>query len=986
MKKLSTLILTALIVLSVCACGSSGGESGSTSGAGTGTMTLLIYMIGSDLESMNGCASMDIREMVEADPGKHVRVILETGGSNKWLNYGISGEKLQRWEVTGNGLTLVEENENARMSDADTLSDFLKWGNERYPAERMGVILWNHGGGSALGYGQDELYPEGMLSLPGIREAFQKAGCHYDFIGFDACLMSTVETGCVLSEYADYMIASEEIEPGDGWFYTEWLKKLEKTPALPTEELGKVITESYISQSDRNPYDSYTLAMLRLDRMPEFMKKLTAYFEKSETEIREGGYTAFAQARVSSTSFGFGQYEQIDVGDYLAKADPEGTSGLAEALRECVVCFETNLENTSGLAMYYPYRNLSLYTKMMRDMSEIGYPGHYFDFFNSFCSVLSIADSENPADAQSAPGKAVSEYGITEQVSGSTSAGQYAAQPWYRDDVVKQYYPEASLSSHAAELVRDGEDVFDSFYWIELPEGVEWDHIWYREDRFLLDDGEKLLSIGTQAQQDLYQEEADLIVYNPIWFCIGTTVVPAFFQYFEERDDGLMNAVHYIPAVLNGGDTVQIVLKEDRAARTLNVLGYFIEDLLAEYDGIKVPPKAYSQFKAGDELQFPVDCYDYEYRYLGTELMDDKVTVGEEGPEVIWGYMGNRPARFSCALRDIYNNYISTPWAEHRPKDTPELTDIRDEDSWVSEAAPGNDPEAVGLPYGIGLSYGFRINNDSHDEIHAICLKRADYPEELSQDILYEPVPDGKSAIYADIEHYSNWDCTAWSMKIYGTDGKTSRKEIVFNPWAAKEIRISWDAENDDYAAEVTYSREGGYLKDIAAFRNSDLSWWSNWEETETELSDAMSFLLKFPPWRFSIDNRGSGLITHMYMEAADQELSEKMKEVCESFVLDDFGGNDLIMDLVPSGSSVDYLYPVCFDASLPVWAFTVTDQDADIREALPMVPFSVWKVFFEDLSGKRSPEMEFRPWETSRIVIKEKTGQDTAYECEFQP
>ncbi|MCR5235609.1 MAG: hypothetical protein K6E34_00220 [Lachnospiraceae bacterium] len=37
---------------------------------------------------------------------------------------------------------------------------------------------------------------------------------HFDFIGFDACLMATVETAYMLSPYADYMIASEEFEPG----------------------------------------------------------------------------------------------------------------------------------------------------------------------------------------------------------------------------------------------------------------------------------------------------------------------------------------------------------------------------------------------------------------------------------------------------------------------------------------------------------------------------------------------------------------------------------------------------------------------------------------------------------------------------------------------------------------------------------------------------------------------------------------------------
>ncbi len=978
------LTLTALLMLSGCG---SGGISGNNAGD-SGNMTLMVYMIGSDLESINGCASQDIREMIDAHPGEHVRIILETGGADQWMAHDISNRKLQRWEVTGEGLTLLEEMDSARMSDADTLADFLQWGNERYPAERTGVILWNHGGGSALGYGHDELFPEGMLTLPGIRRAFQKAGGHYAFIGFDACLMSTLETGCMLSEFADYLIASEETEPGDGWFYTDWLKKLNKDPGLTTEKLGKAITKDFIAQSRTHPYDTYTLAMIRLDKVQDLMEKLTEFFEESAARIQAGEYRTFAAARVRSTSFGSGHYEQIDVGDYLELIDPDGKFGLEKALKNCIVCFETSLKRTCGLAMYYPYQNLNLYTKMMRNLSEIGYPGRYFDFFNSFCSVLSIADSENPEGAQATSGKAGAAIEKEDHSSVGIPASQYTVHPWYRDDIVKQYYPEASLSSHEASLVRFGEDVFDSFYWLELPEGVEWENIWYREDRFLLDDGEKLLNIGTQAHQDLYREDHDFIVYDPVWFCIGTTVVPSFFQYFEEREDGLMNAVHYIPAVLNDAKSVQIAVQEDAATWNVNVLGYFDEQVQAEYDGIKVPPKAYSQFSPEDVLRFPVDCYDYDYRYLGTELLDGEETAGENGLEVRMGYMGNRPARLSCVLRDVYNNYISTPWVEHQRTETAGRLNLQaDDTSWVAGAAPGNDPDVPGLPYGFGMCYGFKLRNESPGEIRSVYLKRADYPEEAYQDILYEPIPAGKSAVYADIEHYINWDCTAWSMKVCGADGQVNQSEIVFNPWVAKEIVISWDDVNQDYSSTVTYSREGSYQMDIAAYRNGTFNGWNVWEEVAADLSDSLTFLQKFPPWHYTIENRGNDVITHMYMSATDKEITEKEKEIYDSFRLDDFGGNDMITELILPGATVESLSPVIYDASHPIWAFAVTENDTDIREAVPVVPYPVWNVLFEDLSGNRSMAAEFRPWETTGIVIKETAGDgDSAYECEFQP
>lgn len=53
--------------------------------------------------------------------------------------------------------------------------------------------------------------------------AFQGAKCDkqpLDMIGLDACCMATLETALVLSPYADYMVASQEMEPSCGWDYT----------------------------------------------------------------------------------------------------------------------------------------------------------------------------------------------------------------------------------------------------------------------------------------------------------------------------------------------------------------------------------------------------------------------------------------------------------------------------------------------------------------------------------------------------------------------------------------------------------------------------------------------------------------------------------------------------------------------------------------------------------------------------------------------
>ena len=182
-----------------------------------GTWTVFVYMCGSDLESRAGAASRDIEEMISSSANDNVKFVIETGGSVKWRN-GASSKKLQRYEISNGKAELVDETANASMGLDTTLSDFLDWGIKNYPAANMGLILWNHGGGSINGVCLDEQFSPDSLLLRELDAAlysvYDKMTEPFEFIGFDACLMSSVEAASLLSTHSNYMIASEETEPG----------------------------------------------------------------------------------------------------------------------------------------------------------------------------------------------------------------------------------------------------------------------------------------------------------------------------------------------------------------------------------------------------------------------------------------------------------------------------------------------------------------------------------------------------------------------------------------------------------------------------------------------------------------------------------------------------------------------------------------------------------------------------------------------------
>lgn len=211
-------------------------------GKGKDEVTIMVYMCGTDLESRSGMATSDLQEMLAADLGDKVNLIVFTGGCTKWKNNVVSSSVNQIYQITDGKMKVLKKDAGkASMTDPNTLVDFIKYCDTNFPANRNQLIFWDHGGGSISGYGYDEKNRvSGSMDLAEINQALKKAGVTFDFIGFDACLMATLETALMLSPYADYLIASEETEPGVGWYYTDWLTALGKNTSMSTLILVKI--------------------------------------------------------------------------------------------------------------------------------------------------------------------------------------------------------------------------------------------------------------------------------------------------------------------------------------------------------------------------------------------------------------------------------------------------------------------------------------------------------------------------------------------------------------------------------------------------------------------------------------------------------------------------------------------------------------------------------------------------------------------------
>lgn len=95
--------------------------------------TILVYMIGSDMESDFHMASDDIQEMMDAGSSSNVNVVLQTGGAKKWANPSISHKVNQRWKVEHQKLTPLENIGKTNMDSPGSVTDFYHMGSQNIP-------------------------------------------------------------------------------------------------------------------------------------------------------------------------------------------------------------------------------------------------------------------------------------------------------------------------------------------------------------------------------------------------------------------------------------------------------------------------------------------------------------------------------------------------------------------------------------------------------------------------------------------------------------------------------------------------------------------------------------------------------------------------------------------------------------------------------------------------------------------------------------
>ncbi len=649
-------------------------------GKGKDEVTIMVYMCGTDLESKYGMGTSDLQEMLGADLGDNVNLIVYTGGCKQWKNNVVSSSDNQIYQVVDGKLKVLDKDAGeVAMTDPDTLVDFIKYCDKKFPANRNMLIFWDHGGGSISGYGYDEKFVRvGSMDLAEINSALKEADVVFDFVGFDACLMATLETALMLAPYADYMIASEETEPGVGWYYTDWLTALGENTSMPTIEIGKNIVDDFVDTCAKKCQgQKTTLSVVDLAELEKTVPEELAAFAKSTSELmKDNEYKTVSDARYNTREFAQSNgIDQVDLAHLAQNLGTEEGKELAEALLSAVKYNRTssNMTNAYGLSIYFPYKKASSVDQAVDTYAAIGMDSEYARCIQEFASMEVSGQAVTGGTSSALPSLLGSLLGgaaggnsgsdMVSQMLGSFLSGQLSNIVGM-DKSNTAFLGERAMSDDAmAQYLSDNYFDAANLMWTENAAGQrvlslseeQWSLVHTLELNMFYDDGEGFIDLGLDNVYDFDETGALIGDTDRTWLAINGQ--PVAYYYMDTVDDGTNYTITgYVPALLNG-ERVELMLVFDNA----NPYGYIAGARPVYTEGeTETVAKGMTEINVGDTLDFLCDYYSYEGEYQDSYFLGEQMVV-TENMEISNVDVGEGKVRVTYRFTDIYNQQYWTP-------------------------------------------------------------------------------------------------------------------------------------------------------------------------------------------------------------------------------------------------------------------------------------------------------------------------------------
>ncbi len=247
----------------------------------TKSWTLILYMDGDNTLEPDFIESF--LQMAQVGSDNNINVLVQFDRSPKYDQRYGDWTIANRFYVTQQ-MTPTQENavpdwgdgqggREVDMANPRTLTDFIVWAVSNYPARRYAVVIGDHGT-AWMGVCLDETSGDYWMYLSEVRKALQDALVPMDLIGFDACLMATVDAAWQVKDLgAEVMVGSEA--SAHGWPWDLILERLVLNPGWGPADLGTWINDSYyeryVTEKAENRMTHSTLDLRRIEGLAELV-------------------------------------------------------------------------------------------------------------------------------------------------------------------------------------------------------------------------------------------------------------------------------------------------------------------------------------------------------------------------------------------------------------------------------------------------------------------------------------------------------------------------------------------------------------------------------------------------------------------------------------------------------------------------------------------------------------------------------------------
>ncbi|NLC57221.1 MAG: hypothetical protein GX774_10320 [Armatimonadetes bacterium] len=261
------------------------------------------------------------------------------------------------------------------MGQPETLREFIAWAAARFPAERLVLVVWNHGAGwrtraaaGTRGIIFDDT-SDSFLTMAAFNQGLDAPSVSLDLIAMDASLMAMLEVAYEVRLRADYLAFSEESPPARGYPYDRILARLVAAPTIGAEELGRIFVEEFVAAY---PGQAVTQSLVRTARLEELAGRVAALAVALQ-DVLPARQAALDQARADSQGYASRDYH--DLFDFTARvqaaiSDPEVQAAAAAVLTGIPAASggpvvaeahgPVGVENSHGLSIFLPEPGQSL--------------------------------------------------------------------------------------------------------------------------------------------------------------------------------------------------------------------------------------------------------------------------------------------------------------------------------------------------------------------------------------------------------------------------------------------------------------------------------------------------------------------------------------------------------------------------------------------------------------------------------------------------